>query len=326
MAARPPRTPVDATGPGTRVNARAPQGTSRPGGPPAAPCSAGPGAKPDARAGRRSGVSVHCGDFPFPPVWRDDRLVTESTMSSTRRLPPLRSLAAICALGGSLLLATACSSADTTRSSVAEAAPTGSPSTTGTGTASPTGTATSSPGGDRAERKALIPMAKITWDKAADTAMKEVPQSKLVELELQRTTKEAMSATGSPSPSTPNPAPSTGAPEWEAKVAAPDGTVHRIDIDAVSGKVFRTQVEPDQSAADKRDMADRLDKASQSPQQAVKAATDKTKGTVTGLDLDENDQQLQWTVDVVNTDTWDLTAVDVDATNGKVLGEKVTDD
>ncbi|MBQ0827045.1 PepSY domain-containing protein [Streptomyces tagetis] len=250
-------------------------------------------------------------------------------MSSTRRLPPLRSLAVICAMGGSLLLATACSSADTTRSSVAEAAPTGSPSTpaTDTGTASPTGTASSSPGGDRAERKALIPMAKITWDKAADTAMKEVPQSKLVDLELQRTSKDATSATGSPSPSTPNPAPSVGAPEWEAKVAAPDGTVHRIDIDAVSGKVFRTQVEPDQSAADKRDMADRLDKASQTPQQAVKAATDKTKGTVTGLALDENDnQQLQWAVDVVNTDTWDKTTVDVDATNGKVLGEKVDDD
>ncbi|MEU3898958.1 PepSY domain-containing protein [Streptomyces sp. NPDC045251] len=251
-------------------------------------------------------------------------------MSSVRRLPPLRSMAVICALGSSVLLMTGCTNADTTRSSVAEAAQT----TPATDTASPTGTSTgtTSPSpsesmtDDQAERKALVPMAEVTWDKAADTAVKEVPDSKLVDLELKRTSAEATASTGSPSPSMPNPAPSQGAPEWEAKVATADGTVHRIDIDAVSGKVFRTQAE-DQDADDKQQLADLLKKATQTPEQAVKAATDKVKGTVTHVELDENDdQKTVWSVDVVSTDNWNKTTLDVDATNGKILREHVDRD
>ncbi|MCZ9353600.1 PepSY domain-containing protein [Streptomyces mutabilis] len=259
-------------------------------------------------------------------------------MSSVRRLPPLRSMAVICALGSSVLLVTGCTNADTTRSSVAEAAQT----TPATNTASPTDTSTASPTGtstgttspspsetmtdDRSERQALVPLAKVTWDKAADTAVKEVPEGKLVDLELKRTSAEATESTGSPSPSTPNPAPSQGAPEWEAKVAASDGTVHRIDIDAVSGKVFRTQAE-DQDADDKQQIADLVKKATQTPEQAVKAATDKAKGTVTHVELDENDDQKAiWSVDVVSTDNWNKTTLDVDATNGKILREHVDRD
>ncbi|MFD5003892.1 PepSY domain-containing protein [Streptomyces mutabilis] len=259
-------------------------------------------------------------------------------MSSVRRLPPLRSMAVICALGSSALLVTGCTNADTTRSSVAEAAQT----TPATNTASPTDTSTASPTGtstgttspspsetmtdDQSERQALVPLAKVTWDKAADTAVKEVPEGKLVDLELKRTSAEATESTGSPSPSTPNPAPSQGAPEWEAKVAASDGTVHRIDIDAVSGKVFRTQAE-DQDADDKQQIADLLKKATQTPEQAVKAATDKAKGTVTHVELDENDDQKAiWSVDVVSTDNWNKTTLDVDATNGKILREHVDRD
>jgi uncharacterized membrane protein YkoI len=243
-------------------------------------------------------------------------------------------MAVLCALGSSVLLTTACTNADTTRSSVAEAAPTGSPSGSPTGSASVSESASptsASPSAslneDEADRKALVPLAKVTWDKAADTAVKEVPGGKLVDLELKRTSAEATaSPTGSPMPSTPNPAPSTGAPEWEAKVAASDGTVHRVDIDAVSGKVFRTQVDDDQDADDKKKTADLLKKATQSPQQAVKAATDKTKGTVTHVELGDKDQKAVWAVDVVSTDTWDKTTVDVDATNGKILREHVDRD
>ncbi|MFC7815404.1 MULTISPECIES: PepSY domain-containing protein [unclassified Streptomyces] len=253
-------------------------------------------------------------------------------MSSVRRLPPLRSMAVICALGSSVLLMTGCTNADTTRSSVAEAAQTtpatdtASPTGTSTGTTSPSPSPSESMTDDQAERKALVPMAEVTWDKAADTAVKEVPDSKLVDLELKRTSAEATASTGSPSPSTPNPAPSQGAPEWEAKVATADGTVHRIDIDAVSGKVFRTQAE-DQDADDKQQLADLLKKATQTPEQAVKAATDKAKGTVTHVELDENDdQKAVWSVDVVSTDNWNKTTLDVDATNGEILREHVDRD
>ncbi|MFG2682219.1 PepSY domain-containing protein [Streptomyces sp. NPDC048392] len=254
-------------------------------------------------------------------------------MSSARRLPPLRSLAVMGALGTSVLLLTACTNADTTRSSVAEAAPTASPSASATDStsASPSassGSPSASMNEDRTERKDLVTATKVTWDKAADTAVKEVPDSKLVDLELKRTEADATaSPTGSPSPSMPNPAPSQGAPEWEAKVAESDGTVHRIDIDAVTGKVFRTQVDPDQDADDKTQMSNWLDKAKQTPQQAVKAATAKTKGTVTHVELGDNDdQQVVWGVDVVSTDNWNKTTVDVDAANGKVLSQDVDSD
>ncbi|MBQ0910563.1 PepSY domain-containing protein [Streptomyces sp. RM99] len=257
-------------------------------------------------------------------------------MSSVRRLPPLRSMAVICALGSSVLLMTGCTNADTARSSVAEAAQTtpatntASPTDTGTATATSTGSASPSASAsmtdDQAERKALVPQAKVTWDRAADTAVKEVPDSKLVDLELKRTSAEATASTGSPSPSTPNPAPSQGAPEWEAKVATSDGTVHRIDIDAVSGKVFRTQAE-DQDTDDKQQLADLLKKATQTPEQAVKAATDKVKGTVTHVELDENDDQKAiWSVDVVSTDSWDKTTLEVDAASGDILNQHVDRD
>ncbi|CAL9343273.1 PepSY domain-containing protein [Streptomyces sp. enrichment culture] len=252
-------------------------------------------------------------------------------MSSARRLP-LRSLAVAGALGTSVLLLTACTNADTTRSSVAEAAQTESPSATDTQSASPSGSPSASMNEDKTERKDLVSATKVTWDKAADTAVKEVPEGKLVDLELKRTDADATaspsgSATGSASPSTPNPAPSQGAPEWEAKVAQSDGTLHRIDIDAVTGKVFRSQVDPDQDTDDKTQVSEWLDKAKQTPEQAVKAATDKAKGTVTHVELGDNDdQQVVWGVDVVDKENWNKTSVDVDAANGKVLGQEVDKD
>ncbi len=255
-------------------------------------------------------------------------------MSSARRLPPLRSLAVTGALGASVLLLTACTNADTNRSSVAEAAQTESPSASATDTASasPSGSPSASMNEDRTERKDLVSATKVTWDKAADTAVKEVPEGKLVDLELKRTEADATaspsgSPSGSASPSMPNPAPSDGAPEWEAKVAQSDGTLHRIDIDAVNGKVFRTMVDPDQDSDDKTQVTQWLDKAKQTPQQAVKAATAKAKGTVTHVELGDNDdQQVVWSVDVVDKGNWNKTTVDVDAANGKVLGQEVDKD
>ncbi|BET52396.1 PepSY domain-containing protein [Kitasatospora aureofaciens] len=244
----------------------------------------------------------------------------------------MRSLAVTGALGASVLLLTACTNADTNRSSVAEAAQTESPSSTDTASASPSGSPSASMNEDQTERKELVSATKVTWDKAADTAVKEVPEGKLVDLELKRTEADATasptgSPTGSASPSMPNPAPSEGAPEWEAKVAQSDGTLHRIDIDAVSGKVFRTMVDPDQDPDDKTQVTEWLDKAKQTPKQAVEAATAKAKGTVTHVELGDNDnQQVVWGVDVVDKGNWNKTTVEVDAANGKVLSQKVDKD
>lgn len=262
-------------------------------------------------------------------------------MSSLRRVSPVRSLAVVCALGASTLLLTACGSSGSDRADVAAAAPTSPGATSATATsASPSPSASLSE--EQTERKNLLSAAKVSWDKAADTAVQEVPDSRLVGLELKATPADATAspATSSPgtaspgtaspgtaSPSSPAPAPSPGAPEWEAQVATEDGTVHRVEIDAVSGEVFRTRVEEDQSADDKQQVATWLSDATQSPDQAVKAATDRADGTVMGLELDQDDnEQLMWAVDVVDPDTWVLTTVDVDAASGEVQNQQVDRD
>ncbi len=110
-------------------------------------------------------------------------------------------------------------------------------------------------------------------------------------------------------------------------MATADGTVHRVEIDAVGGKVFRTGQDPDQDAGDKRELADRLKRAGQTPQQAVEKATGRSDGTVTGVELGENDaNRLVWSVDVVTTRDWNKTTHDVDAASGEILREHVDRD
>lgn len=189
---------------------------------------------------------------------------------------------------------------------------------------------------DQTERKALLASTKITFDKAVTTAEGAVAGSKLIDLELKGPgdadddtdqdddDSASPSASASPSPSGSSSA-STG-PEWVASVIAKDGTEHNVRIDAVSGKVLRSVVDQDQDAEDKSRTADRIAKAKQTPQQAAKTATDKTKGTVTSIDLDDNDKNvLTWSVDVVTKD-WNKTTFGVDAASGALTSEDVDND
>ncbi|MET9431002.1 PepSY domain-containing protein [Streptomyces sp. NPDC003036] len=230
-------------------------------------------------------------------------------MSVTNRTLRVRAVAAVCALAGSAALVTACGAEEVTRAGAAAPTPTHAP---------PSRPFTQ----DQADRKALVPAAKIPWDKAAATAVGEVPQGKLVEIDLKRAT------AASPSPATPSPGtPTPGTPLWAAEVATTDGTVRTVHVDAVTGKVTRSEADPDQDADDKRELADRLRTARQVPEQAVKTATDKKKGTVTAVHLDEDAaNKLIWSVDVVTTDDWYKTTFDVDATTGKILREHVDRD
>nr|BFD84980.1 PepSY domain-containing protein [Streptomyces sp. Xyl84] len=277
--------------------------------------------------------------------------VTHSGMTTALRIPPLRSIVAICALGGSALLMTACSNGST-GSSVAEAAEASPTSASATAPSSPSPSASLTK--DQAERRDLLAQTHVSWDKAADTAVKEVSGGKLVSIELKNASHHSTSSPGmatspgaaspspaspgaaspgaaSPSPASPgagtgSPSPSAGAAEWETKVAAADGTVHRVDVDAATGKVSRKAVESDQDAGDKRKVADRLKKATRTPAQAVQTATGRTKGTVTGVDLDEHDNKLVWAVDVVTPKDWHKTTYDIDVANGNVVREHVDSD
>ncbi|WP_328897945.1 PepSY domain-containing protein [Streptomyces sp. NBC_00236] len=226
--------------------------------------------------------------------------------------------------------------------------------TTPSNSASKSAPATAAMTQDQKDRKKLLDSTKITYDKAVTTAEGAVSGGKVVDLDLRGpgksdddTDRESASPSASASPSgTASPSgsasaspKSTGAspgdasaspaatgPEWVATVAATDGTEHTVRIDAVSGKVVKSTEDTDQDAEDKSRTADWVAKAKQTPQQAAKAATDKKKGTVTSLELDENDKNvLVWSVDVVDK-SWNETTVDVDAATGSVTAEETDTD
>lgn len=176
-----------------------------------------------------------------------------------------------------------------------------SPSESGGGksaTASPS--ATGKLTADQAERKALIPKAKITYGKALSAATAAVSGSKPVKAEL----KKGMD----------------GKPEWEAEVATSDGAKSEVIVDAVSGKAAKPRTDTDADSEDKQKLAGRLKKATVTAQDAAKVATDKKKGTVSSIELDDNDQgKVIWSVDVVTTNDWNKTTYDIDAATKKVL-------
>ncbi|MEU9060204.1 PepSY domain-containing protein [Streptomyces sp. NPDC048430] len=247
---------------------------------------------------------------------------------------------ALCAAALAATLVTGCGqdSGDETAAATSEAAkvlPNQTTSPSGYGSGSPSETAQLTK--DQAERKELLSTVKVTFDKAATTAVGEVSGGKLTDLDLEGLDDEDDDdATGSPSPTgsptggtspspdgSPSPTGSPTSPKWVAEVVEEDGTAHNVTIDAVSGAVIDSAPDADQSASDKQGLADQLSKATQTPQQAAKVATDKKPGKVTSIALDENDSNvLVWQVDVVSKD-WKKTTFDVDAAKGTITDEQV---
>lgn len=230
----------------------------------------------------------------------------------------LRAAIPTCLLACTALLVAACGSDDGTKVSAAAPTPTDSATASGTPDGSPTPTDTATRlTDDEAERRALVPATKVTWDKAADTAVAEVSGSKLIEIEL---AKYESGATASP-------APSPGSPQWVVDVATQDGTVRTVHIDAASGTVLQSRTGADQDAEGKQEIAGRLTDAKVTADQAVKTATDKESGTVTAVQLDEDDtNKLVWSVDVVDQKDWSQTSFDIDAAGGKIVRETVDTD
>ncbi|MFB7999647.1 PepSY domain-containing protein [Streptomyces sp. NPDC056002] len=241
------------------------------------------------------------------------------------RARTLHVVGAVCAVAASAALMTGCGGdgGKTTAAASKEAVPI-PPATPSDG---PSGSAQLTE--DQTARKELLGVTKVTFDKAAATAVGEVSGSKLAELDLKGLDDNDNDKSKSPSPSgTPSPSPSgsSAAPEWAAEVVEKDGTTHTVRIDAISGKVIQTVAETDQDAGDKREMADRIARATQTPQEAAKVATDKQKGTVTSINLDDNDNKaLIWSVDVVTKD-WNKTDFEIDAVKGTITREEVDSD
>ncbi|MFE6760597.1 PepSY domain-containing protein [Streptomyces sp. NPDC057684] len=238
----------------------------------------------------------------------------------------LQAVGAVCAVVASAALMTGCGgdSGKTTTAATAEAAKV-IPNPPATPSDSPSGSAQLTQ--DQTARKKLLGVTKVTFDKAAATAVGEVSGSKLAELDLRglddNDESESPSPSGSPNPS---PSGSSTVPEWVAEVVEKDGTTHTVRIDAISGKVIQPVAETGQDSGDKREMADRIARVTQTPQEAAKVATDKQKGTVTSINLDDNDNEtLVWSIDVVTKD-WNKTDFEIDAVKGSITREEVDQD
>ncbi|MEU0981585.1 PepSY domain-containing protein [Streptomyces griseus] len=180
---------------------------------------------------------------------------------------------------------------------------------------------------DQQERKKVLDATKVTFDDAATTATGEVAGGKLVDLDLEGVDDDDQDQSPSPTGSgSPSASPGSEGPIWVAEVAEKDGTVHTVRINAVDGKVIEARVDADQDADDKKQTADRLAQATQTPQQAAKVATEKKKGTVTSVGLDDNDGKgVVWQVDVVGSD-WKKTTFDVDAKTDTIVREETDND
>lgn len=255
------------------------------------------------------------------------RFEPRNKKTGTLRARRLRLVGSLCAVAASAALVTGCGSDSDTSSSAeatskaAKTIPKEAPSESPTGSASRTR--------DQQERKDLLRATKVTYDKAAATAVYKVPGGKLTDLDLKSAddvkddSDDDDDASASPSP---GPSGSAAGPQWVAEVAEKDGTVHDVRVDAVSGKVISSAPESDQDAGDKKETADWLSRVKQSPEQAAKAATGKKKGTVTSVGLDDKDGgALVWSVDVV-TDDWNKTDFEVDAVKGTITHEETDRD
>ncbi|WP_328315582.1 PepSY domain-containing protein [Streptomyces sp. NBC_00388] len=179
---------------------------------------------------------------------------------------------------------------------------------TGAAQASPSGS--SSPSGnlteDQAERKALIPAAKVDYEVAAKAAVKAVPGSKPVSVELERG--------------------ADGTPVWETEVAKSDGTSSKVPVDVATGKAGKPRTDTGEDSEDKTKLASRLNNAKVTMYQAAGTATGHTKGTVSTVKLDDENDTPVWKVDVVTHADWNKTTYDVDVSSGKVLRVKVDRD
>ncbi|MEU3990890.1 PepSY domain-containing protein [Streptomyces platensis] len=212
-----------------------------------------------------------------------------------------RTIGLVCAVAAAGALLSGCgSSGSDTASPQKSAAPSRAVPATA---ASPSGSLNA----DQAQRKALVPKAEVDYGQALKAAIAAVPSSEAIAAELK----------GTPA-----------SPYWDTVVATTDGTAYAVRVDAVSGKAQQPQPQSD-DPDDKQQLAARLGKATVTAQQAAQTATEKTKGTVTTIELgdaDHGNDTVAWTVGVVTTDDWNETTYEIDATNRKVLWMHVDQD
>ncbi|MFJ4878302.1 PepSY domain-containing protein [Streptomyces sp. NPDC088745] len=232
---------------------------------------------------------------------------SEQNSTSNRISPKTHTGLALCGFAAAALLLAGCGNDEpkaqpTPVASDASASATASPSMSASPSSSTAGLTE-----DQAERQQLVPAAKVDHQKAGTAAEARVSGSKLVSAELKRTR--------------------DGAPEWETEVAASDGAVQKVKVDAVSGEAAQPRADADQDVEDRRKLTARLAAAKVTWEKAATTAKDRKQGTVTAVELDDTaDGKPLWKVDLVTPGNWDKTTYDIDATDGKVVREHVDRD
>lgn len=105
---------------------------------------------------------------------------------------------------------------------------------------------------------------------------------------------------------------------WEVTVVTDDGVEHDVDLSADATTVERGPVEDTDADRDDAAETERLLGASLDHTAAMEAAMGEVDGTVTGVDLSEENGTATWEV-TFGEDTADETTVEVDAESGEVL-------
>ncbi|GAA1934468.1 PepSY domain-containing protein [Nocardioides hwasunensis] len=111
---------------------------------------------------------------------------------------------------------------------------------------------------------------------------------------------------------------------WDVTIVDADGVEQDLELSADGTSVARGPVADNDSDADDAAERDLLLGASLDHLAAIEAASADVQGTVTGVDLSEDNGTAVWEV-TFNEDTPDETTVDVDANTGEVLRIELDD-
>jgi uncharacterized membrane protein YkoI len=149
-------------------------------------------------------------------------------------------------------------------------------------------------------RSQALPQVETRYDRAALTALSEVPGTKLLSVRITDT--------------------STPDPVWLTQVADQQGTVHTVRVDATHGRFLDTSVPAGQSPARKAGTAALVASAKVLPEDAVDEVKQPDFGKVTAVDLEKGVQgRTVWSVTIATLQSEQTQSYQVDAVTSEVV-------
>lgn len=112
-----------------------------------------------------------------------------------------------------------------------------------------------------------------------------------------------------------------GVPVYQVDILANDGSLHEVDVDAVSGGVLSHTTEDQEDAAEARSLEERV---TVSGEDAERSALGRFPGEVQETELDDEAGTAVYTVEILGDDG-SLHEATVDAESGDVIGSETED-